>query len=80
MDLPEHFALGLNDGPPRVLGTREGFYSLFGDCTDIIYADDANDPSVQKFLDDWCEAHNKSLDFLGRGALMKDKEQVPCPC
>ena len=77
MDLPEHFALGLNDGPPRDEGRREDFYKRFGNCTDIIYADDAADPSVQLYLSDWCDANNKSLDFIGRAALMKDKVLEP---
>ena len=76
MDLPERFALGVNDGPPRNEGMREGFYEKFGDCVDIIYADDTSDPRVKGWLSDWADANGRSVDFLGRGAIMKQKEAV----
>ena len=78
MDLPDKFALGLNDGPPRIEGRREGFYERFGDCVDIIYADDAEDPNVQHYLNGWCEEHNRTVDFIERAALIKHKEPEAC--
>lgn len=40
-DLPAHFALGLNDSPPRQLGHRMGFFDHFD--ADVIVCDDVDD-------------------------------------
>ena len=39
--LPQHFALGLNDGPPRQIGSRMGFFDHFD--ADVIVCDDVDD-------------------------------------
>lgn len=74
-DLPAEFALGLNDGPPRQLGGRMGFYERFGDCTDTIIVDDADDPGNATAIEAWCEQHGRRVDFIPeRAALIRRDE------
>ena len=76
MELPEHFGLALNDGPPRNEGRREDFFEHFGDKADVIYVDDAADPGVKNWLEDWCEQNGQHVDFVGRAALIKARKMV----
>lgn len=62
-EMPDHFAVGLNDGPPRAFGDRMKFFEVFGDKCDLIIADDAN---VQKYADklkSWAGSRNRSIHF-----------------
>ena len=77
-DLPERFALGLNDGPPRTLGSRMGFYDRFGACTDTIIADDADDRGYGDAIEEWCAENGRRVDFIeGRAALIRYPETQP---
>jgi len=69
-DLPESFALGLNDGPPRLLGSRLKFFDHFGDIETII-VDDADDPGYGDYLKTWCNTNARQLDFIERSALIR---------
>lgn len=68
--LPERFALGLNDGPPRYLG---GDRKLFLDrlqC-DAIVCDDADTPSYADFLRQWAADNDMKCDIDGRLAVLR---------
>ncbi len=74
-DLPSEFALGLNDGPPRTLANRMGFYECFGECTDTIIVDDADDDSYGDAIKAWCAEHQRRVDFFpDRAALIRHEE------
>lgn len=75
-ELPERFALGLNDGPPRALGSRMGFYGRFGHCTDTIIVDDADDRAYGTAIVEWCEDNERRVDFIEqRAALIRHKDK-----
>ena len=70
--LPKQFALGLNDGPPRALGSRMGFYDRFGNCTENIVVDDVDDREYGDLVVKWCEKNGKRVDFIEqRTALIR---------
>ena len=74
-ELPERFALGLNDGPPQTLGNRMGFYDHFGHCTDTIIVDDADDRAYGTATVEWCAENGKRIDFVEqRAALIRAEE------
>lgn len=74
-DLPERFALGVNDGPPRRLGSRMGFYDRFGAVCDTIVADDADDRSYGDAIEAWSGANGRTVDFVDeRAALIRKPE------
>lgn len=74
-DLPDHFSLGLNDGPPRALGDRMGFYKHFGDKTDTIIIDDADDRTYGDALEEWAEDRSRVVNFFeDRAALIRQEE------
>jgi hypothetical protein len=69
-DIPSEFSLGLNDGPPRVIGSRMGFFDHFGGTKTII-CDDADDPGYADSLSKWCQNSGKRIDFIERSALIR---------
>jgi hypothetical protein len=71
--LPGHFALGLNDGPPRTISSRMGFFSHFGAKADVIISDDADDFGYATALTNWANDNGKRIDFIERAALMRPK-------
>ncbi len=71
-ELPEHFSLGLNDGPPRDFSSRMGFFEHFGRRTNTIICDDAADAGYRVQMLEWAIAHNRTVDFVGdRAALIR---------
>lgn len=69
--LPGHFSVGLNDGPPRTIGNRLGFFDYFGN-TDNIIVDDVDDKPYQDWIKGWCEAHDRTFDnVLERSAIIR---------
>lgn len=71
-DLPAHFAVGLNDGPPRAFGSRMGFFDHFGHRCDTIICDDAGDPGYSESIQAWCGENNRRVDFVdSRAALIR---------
>lgn len=62
-ELPEHFGLGLNDGPPRQLGDRMKFFDVFGDRCDMIVSDDADDAGYAAQLTTWAESKDREIAF-----------------
>jgi len=69
-ELPAQFALGLNDGPPRALGSRMGFYERFGNCVDTIIVDDADDRSYGNEIEAWCAENDRRVDFIEQRAAL----------
>ena len=67
---PDQFSLGLNDGPPRMISNRMGFFDHFGETPNII-VDDADDPGYSEILTKWCTEHHRKIDFIERSALIR---------
>lgn len=69
--LPAKFALGFCDGPPRNYGTRMRFFDVFGDRCEAIIVDDAkSDTRYLGQLQAWADANGRTLQLLGRAALI----------
>lgn len=62
-ELPDHYALGLNDGPPRHLGDRMKFLHLLGDKCDMVITDDADDPDYADQLTTWAGNKGRHIAF-----------------
>ena len=69
-DLPKAFALGLNDGPPRTVGSRMGFFKHFGNTKNII-CDDADDKGYGDALMAWSKENGRRIDFVERSAIIR---------
>lgn len=70
-DLPNKFALGLCDGPPRLLGSRMRFFDVIAPkCTAIIVDDFKNDNNFAGKVREWCSASGRTLEVVGRAALI----------
>lgn len=72
-DLPQSFALGLNDGPPRQIGSRMGFFERFGQVKNII-CDDADDLGYGNALTEWANANGRRIDFIERAAILREEK------
>ncbi|MFQ5993112.1 MAG: hypothetical protein ACE5NA_11810, partial [Nitrospiraceae bacterium] len=75
-ELPERFGLGVNDGPPRALGSRMGFFTHFGDRVDSIICDDADDPGYRTVLYGWAQDHGRLIELVGERATLMRREQA----
>lgn len=70
--LPWRFALGLNDGPPRSVGSRTHFFTAMKGKVDTIICDDADDPGYRKWLEDHAKKYDKQFDFIEpRAAIIR---------
>jgi len=74
-DIPQwikdkQWGLALNDGPPRLLGSRMGFFKYIK--SDTIVCDDANDPGYADALKKWA-GDSYSIDIIERAALLRKK-------
>ena len=67
-DIPKRFALGLNDGPPRVLGDRMKFYDILGDMCEVVLVDDANGYEDQ--ISTWADSKSRPVQFGDRRAAV----------
>jgi hypothetical protein len=75
MDLPDSFALGLNDGPPRTIGSRMGFFEHLK--ADTIICDDADDAGYAGSLETWATIHGRGIRFIEpRAALITRPERM----
>ena len=71
IQMPIHFALGFNDGPPRALGDRARFLTEYGDRCDMIVSDDADDAEYASKLTSWAESRNRESHFpAGRSSII----------
>lgn len=76
-DLPNRFALGFCDGPPRFYGTRMRFFEVFGNRCSVIVVDDMkSDNAFAMQVHEWAEANGRELTMLGRAAMIVDRERV----
>jgi predicted O-methyltransferase YrrM len=73
-ELPTEFALGLNDGPPRLVGDRMGFYERFGHRTETIIVDDADDRAYGTAIVEWCAENGRRVDFIEQHAALIRRE------
>lgn len=76
-ELPNKFAFGFCDGPPRLYGTRMKFFEVFGDRCSVILVDDIKtDNTFAKKVQDWAEANGRTFQVLGRCALILKHEAL----
>lgn len=74
-DLPNKFAFGFCDGPPRLYGTRMQFFEkLAPRCTLIAVDDVTSDPSFARKVSEWAQAKNRSFEIVGRCAMLQKIE------
>lgn len=76
-DLPNKFAFGFCDGPPRMYGTRMRFFEVFGErCTVILVDDIKTDNNFALKVHAWAEAHDRTVTILGRTAFLQKREAM----
>jgi len=63
IQMPEHFAFGFNDGPPRYLADRTRFLDEYGDRCDLILCDDADDADYVATLTSWAGSKDRRISF-----------------
>lgn len=74
-DLPERFALGVNDGPARHRGDRMKFFDALGPRCDVILVDDMNEPGYAEAVRQWCDSHGRILNFIDpRAAVIRRRD------
>lgn len=73
--LPEKFALGFCDGPPRFFGTRMKFFEVIAPRCGAIVADDIKtDHNYARAVHEWAAANDRIVQILGRAALITRAE------
>lgn len=71
MELPEKFAFGFCDGPPRIYGTRMKFFeTLCPRCSVIVVDDIKTDNGFARQVQEWAVENGRSFQILGRAALL----------
>ena len=71
-DLPEKFAFGFCDGPPRMFGTRMKFFEVIAPrCTLVLVDDFKSDNNFARQVNEWAEANGRTVQVLGRCALIQ---------
>lgn len=76
-DLPQKFAFGFCDGPPRLYGTRMKFFEVFGHrCTVIAVDDIKSDNGFAQKVHDWAEANGRTVTILGRAAFIQKRDDL----
>lgn len=69
--LPNKFAFGFCDGPPRLYGTRMRFFEAIAPRCNVIAVDDIKqDHTYAKAVHDWAQANGRTVTILGRAALI----------
>lgn len=70
--LPNKFAFGFCDGPPRLYGTRMRFFEEFGDrCTVIVVDDIKSDIHFSRKVQEWAKANGRTFSIIGRAAFIQ---------
>lgn len=72
--LPERFALGLNDGPPRTLGDRRRFF--LNVQADTVVCDDADDAIYCDWLRRYAEKNGKHLEVVEQRTAIISGEKL----
>lgn len=76
-ELPNKFAFGFCDGPPRLYGTRMRFFEEFGHrCTVIAVDDVKTDINFSRKVQEWAEANERTFTILGRAAFIQKKDAI----
>jgi len=75
-EMPKKFALGLIDGPPRLMGDRTRFLDEL-ECS-VILADDADDAGYADKLKAWAAKSNRPIEIGDRRAAVILQEKS-CP-
>lgn len=74
--LPAKFTLGFCDGPPRLYGTRTKFLEKIAPRCEVIVCDDASsDMKYLNALQSWADQNGRTLQMLGRVALLTKPHQ-----
>lgn len=69
--LPNKFAVGFCDGPPRLYGTRRTFLEVIAPrCTVLLIDDVKSDANYLRDVSQWARAHDREFQLLGRAALI----------
>lgn len=70
-DLPNKFALGFCDGPPRLYGTRMKFFEVIAPRCEVLVIDDVKqDIKYLGKVHQWAEENSRNVQILGRAALI----------
>lgn len=70
-DLPNKFAFGFCDGPPRAFGTRMKFFERIAPRCSVIVVDDfKTDNNYAKKVHEWAEQNGMVVTILGRAAML----------
>lgn len=72
--LPQSFALGVVDGPPRDGGDRMGFFDALADRCRVIVCDDADGKTYAAKLRAWAASRNRPIQIDGRVAVIMPVE------
>lgn len=73
-DIPNKFALGFCDGPPRLYGTRMKFFEVIAPRCEVLVVDDIKqDIKYLGKVSKWCEENGRTMKILGRAALITKK-------
>lgn len=73
--LPNKFALGFCDGPPRMYGTRAKFFEVLAlRCSAILVDDVKTDVNYLRQVHEWAQANGRTCEVLGRAALILKPE------
>lgn len=76
-DLPQKFALGFCDGPPRFYGTRMKFFEHIALRCSVVLVDDVNtDHNYVRAVHEWSAANDREVQLLGRVALITKRSQL----
>ena len=62
--LPDEFAFGLNDGPPRQIGSRDGYFREFGEKVKTFVCDDMNDPNYKQYVEGWAAERSRPVQYV----------------
>jgi hypothetical protein len=74
-DLPNKFALGFCDGPPRLFGTRHLFFErLASRCAVVLLDDVATDPLYQRDIHEYANSRGLQVTMLGRAAMLSQPD------
>jgi len=75
MEIPRHYALGLNDGPPRKFNSRRRAFHAFN--ADVWVVDDADDLLYRAQAKAFANSRGMAMDFVGdRAAILSRKQEA----
>jgi hypothetical protein len=76
-ELPNKFALGFCDGPPRFYGTRMRFFDVLGArCSAIVVDDIKTDHVFSRAVHEWAQANGRVVTVMGRAAMILKQDAM----